>query len=295
MVDRVTEPPAIPWTLRPFWRAADPATETARPSDVLARDSIQRRCPTVRGDYWICSETGQLAREWTAEDHASEAMYDDDWAELPDAAEFAARVAGMASRLSTYEPYRKTGNLFEVGAGQGAFLKAARDRGWNASGNELSPRGAQQARDASGAEILVGPMEQIELAADNYDIFLLNNVFEHLVSPHAVLRKLAKALRPGGVIFVQTGNASSLSLWARPQHWVYFHPGHLHFPTLGTLQLYCDTAGLELAQVKTHGFRSARTKAERGGLRKPFDKLVASFAGRVGLGHRVKCLLRRPV
>ena len=137
-------------------------------------------------------------------------------------------------------------------------------------------------------------MESIDLEPDRYDVFLLNNVFEHLVEPHRVLCKLARALRPGGVIFIQTGNASSLSLWARPQDWVYFHPGHLHFPTLGSLQLYCDAAGLEIAQLKTHGFRSARTKEERGGLRKPIDKLVASFAGRAGLGHRLKCLLRRP-
>jgi len=290
----VSTGPEFPWTLRRFWRLAGSATERERRSDALDRDTVQRRLATARGDYWICSQTGQLAREWTREDHESEAMYDDDWSEAPDEAEFRARVAGMRKRLDGYEPYRKTGNLFEVGVGQGAFLKAARDGGWNASGNELSPVGAQQARDASGAEVLVGPMEEIDLEPDHYDVFLLNNVFEHLVEPHRVLCRLARALRPGGVIFIHTGNASSLSLWVRPQHWVYFHPGHLHFPTRVSWNHYCAAAGLTIASYKTHGFRSARTKEERGGLRKPVDKLVSSFAGRVGLGHRVRCLLRRP-
>jgi len=294
MVWRVSRRPPIHWTLQRFWSLADPATERLRRSDPLNRESVQRRLATDRGDYWICSETGQLAREWTQEDHESEAMYDDDWSELPTEAEFQARVDGMAKRLAPYEPYRKTGHLFEVGAGQGAFLKAARLRGWQATGNELSPVGAKQAEDASGSPVLVGPMESIELEPERYDVFLMNNVFEHLVEPYSVLCKLARALRPGGVIFIHTGNASSLSLWARPQHWVYFHPGHLHFPTLDSLSLYCDAAGLELAELKTHGFRSARTKEERGGLRKPFDKLISTFAGRVDLGHRLRCLLRRP-
>ena len=101
MVWAVSSRPPIHWTLQRFWRLADPATEQSRHSDALDRESVQRRLATVRGDYWICSETGQLAREWTREDHESEAMYDDDWNELPSEAEFRARVAGMAQRLAT--------------------------------------------------------------------------------------------------------------------------------------------------------------------------------------------------
>jgi 2-polyprenyl-3-methyl-5-hydroxy-6-metoxy-1,4-benzoquinol methylase len=262
--------------------------------DALDRETLHRRLSTHRGDYWICGETGQMAREPTEEDRRSAEWYDQWWAGTPTTKEYDARVTGMQKRLASYEPYRSTGRLYEVGAGRGEFLKAARLAGWNAEGSDLSALAAEHARRVGDVTVEVGPIESLTVPEHTYDVILLNNVFEHLEQPRLVLQKMGRALRPGGVLFLQTLNAQSLSLWARPKHWMYYGPGHLYVPTLCSYDAYVTAAGLELVRRSTHGFRTGSDKSARGGWRKPIDKLGATIAGRLDLGHRLKSLLRAP-
>jgi len=149
---------------------------------------------------------------------------------------------------------RHTGRLFEAGVGQGALLRAAVDAGWRAEGSDLSPVAAARAGEATGAPVHGGSLDDLELAEGAYDVVLLNHVLEHLEQPRAALRRL-----------------------------------HLHVPTLPSLGHCFAAARLRVERLSTLGFRSGSGR----GRRRIVDRLGAGLAGRLGLGHRVTCHLRR--
>ncbi len=290
--------PSFPRVMRRVWRVSDPATRCNRVCDALGEPTPHQRFETHTGPYWVCSQTGQLTRDAFPTPTDLVEHYDDRWTGRIDPDQQAkddAAVARWARWLKKFDPWRGEGRLFEVGSGKGELLKAAVDQGWSAEGNELSPVAAQHAESFAGAPVHVGPIEDITLDAQRYDVVLLNNVFEHLRRPSDVMHNLAQSLRPGGVLFVQTLCAQSLSLKVNPNGWSYFGTGHLFVPTLVSMEAYCERVGLNPIEIKTHGFRSAAGGVHHGskGLRRRYDKLLASIAGRTNRGHRVEAVLQR--
>ncbi len=287
----------FPKVLRRLWGLSEPATRCERFSNALGRPAVHQRVRTHRGDYWICAETGQLVRDRfpeRAEDQSD--SYDEDWrAYLAKGGLPERDLAKRREFLKGFERYRRTGRLFEVGCGVGKILKAAVEAGWRANGNELSPIAAGAARAFSGASVRVGPIERIDLDRGVHDLILINDVFEHLEDPRAVILKLAAALRPGGALFLQTLNAQSLSLYFNPLRWSYYEDGHLFMPTLVSLGHYFKAAGLRVVRLETHSFSTQTTQKDRSRswMRSKLDKVVSTLAGRLDLGHRVKVLLER--
>ena len=289
--------PEFPRLLRKAWALSDPSTRRERPCDALDRPTMQQKFHTLNGDYWICSETGQMTREHQVADVFQLDLYEASWQRRIDAGQthLDNRRHGHARWLGRLAPYRQTGRLFEVGAGLGGFLQAAVQAGWKAEGNELSSVASGHANRQAGVRVISGPMERVTLEPRVYDVVLCNNVFEHLSQPRRVLNHLAASLRPGGVIYFQTLNAQSLSLWFEPRGWLYFAKGHLYAPTLVSLRHYFQGAGLRVMRRETHGFRwVARGEGSRRPQRTAGEKLMSILAARLGRGHRVKCMLQRP-
>jgi 2-polyprenyl-3-methyl-5-hydroxy-6-metoxy-1,4-benzoquinol methylase len=275
------------------WSASEPSSRSDRRCDAEQTPTPHQRVETRDGAYWICAACGQLHRAGTAENLPG--LYDDWWRNEIDRYQPSERdVASCRAWIDRIEPYRRTGRLFEVGAGLGLFLKTAGDADWQPEGNDISPVATAFAEKQCGGRVHAGEMETIDLERGVYDVVLCKDVFEHLREPGAVLRKLADALRPGGVIFFQTLSAQSLSLWFAPTGWLYYGEGHLFIPTLKSLDLYFRAAGLRAVRRETHGFRAPGIDAA--GVRLPkrrSEKLLATVAGRSGRGHRVKMLLRK--
>lgn len=285
----------FPRLLRRVWAQTDPASRSMRTCDALGHDTPHQRLATHQGDYWICSLTGQFQRDQFPRRPADH--YDGQWLpKLMAQQQVDKEVSHWKRRLQRYDPYRRSGRLLEVASGQGALLRAAVELGWQALGNDISPLVAEHAQRQSGAAFLVGPIEQAELEPDVYDVIILNNVLEHLESPMMVLRQLSAALRPGGVMYVQTLSAQSLSMMTQGPRWYYFDPGHLYVPTHVSMAHYIRRVGLTPLQCSTHGFRSRPThkRDHRTFFRRVFDKVVANFTSLTHTGTRVEYLLQRP-
>ena len=286
--------PEFPWLLKRAWTLSDPATREDRLCDALGRMTTHQRFESLRGAYWICSQTGQMSRPPEPADDAQADAPDEQWSkELHEQSE--ERGAAYRRWLSGVERYRQTGRLFEVGCGGGTFLAAAVGAGWKGEGNELSAAKAEYASRRTGARVIPGPMERVVLEPGVYDLILCNNVFEHLYEPRQVLAHMAQALRPGGVLYLQTLNAQSLSLWFEPAGWLYFGPGHVFIPTLVSLGHYFRMAGLKVVSRQTHGFRCVRRAVDQSRPRRMArEKLMSLAAARLGRGHRVEYVLQRP-
>lgn len=286
--------PTFPRTLTRVWARTDPATETMRTSDALDTPTMHRRVTTDGGDYWICSQTGQL--EHCAVDPPPPGGYDDHWERRVAAGEPTPRQKHSARELlERFEAYRTHGRMFEIATGLGAVVETARDLGWQPQGIEFSPYAAGHVTHRTGIPIRVGPAEEMQLEAGAYDLIIMDNLFEHLARPRQVLRTAADALRPGGVIYLQTLNAQALSLHAQPAGWIYFAPGHLFVPTRVSFKQYLDHCGLEFVTHTTRGFRPRPARDDQivNGFARSYEKIVSHLARATHTGHRIECILRR--
>ncbi|MEO0513885.1 MAG: class I SAM-dependent methyltransferase [Planctomycetota bacterium] len=286
--------PTFPRTLTRLWSHTDPASETVRTSDALDRPTMHRRVTTDGGDYWVCSETGQL--EHTVLIPPAPDAYDGHWREMVERGEPTAKQKRSAKELlERFAPYRTHGRMFEIATGLGPVVEMARDLGWQPEGIEFSPFAAQHTTDRTGIPVQVGPAEAMQLEENAYDLVIMDNLFEHLTQPRHVLHTAAKALRPGGVIYLQTLNAQCLSLHAQPLGWIYFAPGHQFVPTRLSFQHYLDHCGLEFVFRTTRGFRPRPQRDEHdiNGVARSYEKIVSHLARATHTGHRIECILRR--
>lgn len=287
-------PVSLPRTLRPAWKASDPATRCSRLCDALGVETEHQRLKTSGGDYWICAQTGQLSSD--SQGPPPVELYDRWWA-AHQLSEQEARAAIAKRRLwlQRLATARPGGRLLEVGSGQGVLLRAALELGWQAQGNEISAFAADSLTRSTGVPIHTGPIEEVSIPENYFDLVICDNVFEHLSQPMAVLKKLTASLREGGTIYLHTLNAQSLSVWKQPCTWHYFGDGHTFIPTLVSMRHYFRACGLEPLFLKTHGYRTGlrRDSAERSRSSKFGEKLLSHAASCLKLGHRVEAMLRR--
>jgi SAM-dependent methyltransferase len=188
----------------------------------------------------------------------------------------------------------RTGPVLDVGANTGEALVALRARGLDVMGLEPNPQAAEVAR-GYGLEVISEPIEEADLPAGRFGSILLSQVLEHVRDPHAVLRKVAPALREGGLVYVIVPNAASV--WRRVfgPNWVHWHvPFHLFHFTEEALRKLCGQCGLELVGTRnvTPGewllmSLQARRNARRGRFELEFSegrygrRLLVAPAGRL--------------
>lgn len=104
--------------------------------------------------------------------------------------------------------HRPRGKLLDVGCHSGFFLRLAKEHGWSVLGVEPSEVTAQFGRDYFGLEVINSTLEEAALPSEEFDLVTLNDVFEHLPNPASVVAEIRRVLRPDGLLFIKTPNAS---------------------------------------------------------------------------------------
>lgn len=107
--------------------------------------------------------------------------------------------------LDRYSP--EGGNrLLEVGCGVGTFMMAARARGWDVEGIDLSETAVQASREIHQIPVRVGSFFDLEFEPRAYDAIVTWEVLEHLIEPRAFLSRAKELLKPGGVLVFSVPN-----------------------------------------------------------------------------------------
>ncbi len=161
--------------------------------------------------------------------------------------------------------------LLELGAGDGATLRTAREMGLASYtvGIELT---APHDRAPGVDRFLKGNIEgmELDLPAGSFDAVLCADVLEHLVDPWRTVVRLTNLLRPGGVFLSSIPNARNHRLLR---------------PVLLRGDFRYETAGLmDRSHLRFFCRRNARELFERAGLT---VETVAENMGGYGLRHRL--------
>lgn len=180
------------------------------------------------------------------------AIYDATYFIGPRTPELEAQVAAL--KRATAEEYlnvlvrqgrRTTGRLLELGCGGGDFLQAARARGFDVQGIEISPHAVAIANRRLGADcVIVGTLDTAPVRESAYDIVAFTDVIEHVRQPLDFLRRVQTLLKPGGLAFLVTPSLDSWSARCMGRYWMEYKVEHLYYFNRRSVARALTAAGL---------------------------------------------------
>lgn len=95
------------------------------------------------------------------------------------------------------------GRLLDIGCGVGYFLMVAQQRGWSVAGVDLDKSAVDIARK-HGLGVRWETVEDMPYADESFDVVTMFNVLEHLPVPKLALINIHRALKPGGLLVMET-------------------------------------------------------------------------------------------
>ncbi len=116
-----------------------------------------------------------------------------------------ARRAMWDRRLQLIRQFKPSGDLLDVGAGDGYFMGVAAESGYTTSGTELSATGIEIAR-RKGQVIRQGQLTSIEFDGRKFDVVTIWHVLEHVPNPGEVIATAHKLLKPEGILAIAVPN-----------------------------------------------------------------------------------------
>jgi SAM-dependent methyltransferase len=162
---------------------------------------------------------------------------------------FIAWFAG--ERASAFRHVPRNVRVLDIGCGVGQTLAYHRNRGCDAFGMEADGN-VQAIAKRHGLDIRQGIFDGSQFDSASFDYVTLDQVAEHVMDPHALMRGVARVLKPGGKVVVTTPNPDSFGAWLFGRRWLNWHtPYHLQFYTRRSMRMVAQEAGLKLARART--------------------------------------------
>jgi len=204
------------------------------------------------------------------------------------------RKRKLQKEVAGFLSYHTTGHILDIGCGLGGFLHAAQEQGWgHAEGIEIARGVAEYV--GRYFPVQTRPLEEVHYKADHFDIVRAHNVIEHLPSPKAMVRKVHRILRPGGLFAVSTPNFDSISLKLLGKDWPYICGNdHVYLFDPKTLTCLLKEEGFRVIRLKSKGVHLRRKDHTNGDSRTPLSRVCGAAETMLNLvirrtlkGHRL--------
>lgn len=203
-------------------------------------------------------------------------------------------------------PFVPDGRLLDVGCGNGRYLFNLRSLGWQVQGVELNAEGVRVCRQA-GLPVHHGDLASAAFPAASFDVVTVRHVIEHIAEPHAFMAELARVLKPGGRLLIETPNSEALGrAWFGAAWYHNDVPRHLILYAPKNLTRLAERHGLRLVEMAMETspkafLNSLDYVSDRRGLpsrrsrwRRLFARLYILAAQRCGRGDTFHLVLTKP-
>jgi ubiquinone/menaquinone biosynthesis C-methylase UbiE len=105
-----------------------------------------------------------------------------------------------------------------------------------------------------GFKVFHGELHEAKLPDQYFDVITAGELLEHVFDPAAVLKEMARLLRPGGLLWTTTPHCRGLSGRLLGLNWsTVSPPEHLQLFSVSGLRTLLDQAGFREVTVKTEG------------------------------------------
>jgi len=204
-------------------------------------------------NYFSCQDCGSLGAK---EEFSTEALsdyynsyYTSNNLNLPSIVDLR-----LQKRLKELEVYRtESKSLLDIGFGAGTLLTVAERNDWRVYGTEMSESAIKAAKEKNW-NVRLGSFEP-DMFKINFDVICLIETIEHLSDPREIIGKIWSSLRPGGVVFGTTPNASSFNRRILGEEWsILGVPEHLNIASPGGLRSAFERVGFRMVLMDSSGF-----------------------------------------
>jgi SAM-dependent methyltransferase len=155
---------------------------------------------------------------------------------------------GALNRYRTLAPYIKRGDrILDAGAGGGEVVYVLRALGFDASGLEPDEHYARHAREALGAPVTTGFVQDAAFPAGSFDVVTMYHALEHVEDPAAILSRLREWMVDQGVLLIEVPNVEAVCI--TPGH--RFHFAHFYNFNRDALEALGRKAGFAPVQTMT--------------------------------------------
>lgn len=115
-------------------------------------------------------------------------------------------VAELLATLPPSGAHPDGTTVLDVGCGRGQYLAGLVAAGYRATGLDLSPGMAAEARGASGAPTMRGDATHLPVPSGTFDAAIAPHMLYHLPDPIAGVRELRRIVAPGGTVTIITND-----------------------------------------------------------------------------------------
>lgn len=151
------------------------------------------------------------------------------------------RLNRIASMLSAEKPH-----ILDVGCGTGCILRAARERGWDASGVDVSRRVVQMCQQQELDAHLVSD-HHLPFDDQTFDVVTAWSVVEHVADVRQTLAEWWRVLRVDGVLVLDTSDATCWKVALLGANYRRFwRSDHTYVFSPATLGQFVEQAGFEV-------------------------------------------------
>jgi len=145
--------------------------------------------------------------------------------------------------------YPQRGRILDIGCSAGQFLDVM--EGWDRYGNEISASFSGIARQRYGDRVVTGLFEDYPLQKEYFDVITLQDVFDHLRDPVAMLNKCKAMLKPGGLIVIKVHNISCLYARVMGRNfYAVMPPTHLFYYNKASLRSLLGKTGFRTVDAR---------------------------------------------
>jgi len=174
--------------------------------------------------------------------------------------------------------------ILDVGCGEGFLAKLLMEKGNEVFGIDISEHAVELAKK-NGVKALVCDIENEDLPfKESFDVIILSEILEHLISPKEIIEKLKPCLNNGGYFIFTFPNIAYCKyrlqlLFGRfPKQYLYNRGEHLHYWSILDFMDFLTDCGLKCVEIKPDfSFPFNRMISKIRPLRIIFEKLPNLF------------------
>jgi SAM-dependent methyltransferase len=165
----------------------------------------------------------------------------------------AMRVRTFLMALRRLAPFLPTpgARVLDIGTAGGAFLEAAETFGYDAHGMEPSHYLVEKGR-ARGLKIEQGVIDDHTFPSTSFDMVALWDVLEHVCEPREALVKVAKLLKPNGIVLINFPDIDTWQAQLAGKYYWWILSVHLQHFSPATIRTVCKHAGLSAFRFQRH-------------------------------------------
>jgi 2-polyprenyl-3-methyl-5-hydroxy-6-metoxy-1,4-benzoquinol methylase len=153
-------------------------------------------------------------------------------------------------RFNFIRKFKRSGSLFDLGAGWGHFMLAGKELGYDSYGIEISEQPYLYC--VNDLKLAVDHIDFFEMNEDRkFDIITMWDVLEHIDKAGDFLEKCSRLSHPGGYLFLQVPQIDSFFAKKHKDNWKMMGLDHVNYFGKKTITQILEKHGYEVLEIKS--------------------------------------------